>query len=309
MPFRTVFIIGCGRDGNILSNCAGWSARMQIFQVIMRFFLVVLISFSLFFPVRPLRASPAAGQADDSARLRSNILALDRVRANILHSLATNKAAKNVSFREERELLIFADYLQGRKRTYCRELEQRAGPAAVADLPCPVDEIPLPRVRAKTAKEEIAELDRQLDASLGEFDDMLLKEQERIASHQPRRREAGGQESPGGNGGYGGQQGKQGASSAAGAAGGRTSDNRPQSGQIPATGGQGRNSRPAASGAAAVSVHGHPRAGSNNSPGGDRLHADDDIVARQLREAAEKETDPELKEKLWQEYRKYKEIR
>ncbi|MGW8161384.1 MAG: hypothetical protein ACWGN1_03970, partial [Desulfobulbales bacterium] len=33
----------------------------------------------------------------------------------------------------------------------------------------------------------------------------------------------------------------------------------------------------------------------------------DDIVARQLREAAEKETDPELKEKLWEEYRKYKE--
>ena len=33
---------------------------------------------------------------------------------------------------------------------------------------------------------------------------------------------------------------------------------------------------------------------------------DDDIVARQLREAAEKETDPELKEKLWKEYRDYK---
>ena len=34
--------------------------------------------------------------------------------------------------------------------------------------------------------------------------------------------------------------------------------------------------------------------------------ADDDIVARQLREAAEKETDPDLKEKLWQEYEEYK---
>lgn len=32
----------------------------------------------------------------------------------------------------------------------------------------------------------------------------------------------------------------------------------------------------------------------------------DDIVARQIREAAENETDPELKEKLWVEYRKYK---
>jgi hypothetical protein len=34
--------------------------------------------------------------------------------------------------------------------------------------------------------------------------------------------------------------------------------------------------------------------------------SDDDIVARQLREAAMKETDPELRERLWEEYRKYK---
>jgi hypothetical protein len=33
---------------------------------------------------------------------------------------------------------------------------------------------------------------------------------------------------------------------------------------------------------------------------------DDDIISRQLREAAEKETDPELKAKLWTEYRRYK---
>ena len=33
---------------------------------------------------------------------------------------------------------------------------------------------------------------------------------------------------------------------------------------------------------------------------------DDDIIARQLRESAMKETDPELKEKLWKEYEDYK---
>jgi hypothetical protein len=37
-----------------------------------------------------------------------------------------------------------------------------------------------------------------------------------------------------------------------------------------------------------------------------RSYDDDDIVARQIREAAEKETDPELKEKLWREYEEYK---
>ena len=33
---------------------------------------------------------------------------------------------------------------------------------------------------------------------------------------------------------------------------------------------------------------------------------DDDVVARQLREAAMREADPEVREKLWNEYRKYK---
>ena len=49
-------------------------------------------------------------------------------------------------------------------------------------------------------------------------------------------------------------------------------------------------------------------AGAEGSAGdADRVRTqDDDIVARQLREAAEKETDPELKEKLWKEYRDYK---
>ena len=32
----------------------------------------------------------------------------------------------------------------------------------------------------------------------------------------------------------------------------------------------------------------------------------DDIIARQLREAAMSEDDPVLREKLWDEYRKYK---
>jgi hypothetical protein len=33
---------------------------------------------------------------------------------------------------------------------------------------------------------------------------------------------------------------------------------------------------------------------------------DDDVVARQLREAAMKEKDPAIREKLWEEYREYR---
>ena len=40
-------------------------------------------------------------------------------------------------------------------------------------------------------------------------------------------------------------------------------------------------------------------------PSGD----DDDVVARQLREAAMREPDPAIREKLWDEYRKYKGIK
>ncbi|HHB77369.1 MAG TPA: hypothetical protein ENK84_12665 [Desulfobulbus sp.] len=275
----------------------------------MRFLFLFLICFFLFSLVSPLRDIQAAGQGDDTIRLRSNILALDRVQRNIRHSLKTNKAGKHISRREEHELLIFVDYLKERNRTYCKQLAQLGGRSAVADLPCPVDEIPLPRAQAKTTAEKISEFDRQLDASLGEFDEMLLKEQERIAAHQPRQRESGGSASPGGAGGYNGRKGGQGKSSAAGSAGGRTSGQQQKPGQTPAAGGQGQNGRPAASGAAAAGSQGQAQSGSVSGPGGDRLHSDDDIVARQLREAAEKETDPELKEKLWQEYRKYKEGR
>ena len=50
------------------------------------------------------------------------------------------------------------------------------------------------------------------------------------------------------------------------------------------------------------------RTANSGAPGADQAPTgdDDDVVARQLREAAEKETDPVMKEKLWEEYKKYK---
>ncbi|MEA1947451.1 MAG: hypothetical protein U9N83_09145 [Thermodesulfobacteriota bacterium] len=46
--------------------------------------------------------------------------------------------------------------------------------------------------------------------------------------------------------------------------------------------------------------------GSRSHPRNRYDSKDDDIVARQLREAAEGETDPELRKKLWKEYEQYK---
>ena len=49
-----------------------------------------------------------------------------------------------------------------------------------------------------------------------------------------------------------------------------------------------------------------PRRGEEQIPDDIPDAKDDDIIARQLREAAMAEEDPVLKEKLWEEYRKYK---
>ncbi len=53
---------------------------------------------------------------------------------------------------------------------------------------------------------------------------------------------------------------------------------------------------------------GPPSGGSNRipPPPGTPDGSDDDIVARQLREAAQAEDDPELRARLWAEYRHYK---
>lgn len=271
----------------------------------MRLFLF-LICFSLAGIVVSLQDIQAEQRSTDSARLRSNILALDRVQKNIRQTIGSRKSVHALSRREERELLIFVDYLRERNRQYCGQLEKQAGPEAVADLPCPDERPGPPRVKVRTTGEELADLDRQLNASLGEFDEMLLKEQERIAAHQPRHRESGGSATSGGAGDFGGQQGEQRNGSDSGTQEARSGAGREQGRASGASGQRKNTGQAAATGATASGSQGQAQSGSVNGTGGDRLHTDDDIVARQLREAAEKETDPELKEKLWQEYRKYK---
>jgi len=140
---------------------------------------------------------------------------------------------------------------------------------------------------ARTDSERTAGLDSELNRSMEEFDGLLLEEQRRIAE------EAG---SAGGDGG-------------AAAAGGATSAGSTRHGGAGASGG----SPDAPSGEAGEEEGG--AAGAASSASGDQRPSvpddvgdgsDDDVIARQLREAAMSEQDPELREKLWQEYRDYK---
>ena len=106
---------------------------------------------------------------------------------------------------------------------------------------------------------------------------------------------AGGKEGSGQNGGQGNGNGNgQGQGQGNGGASGG------QAGQQGKGGGQGSGGGGVGGGGAGGG------SGPNTVPADIPDGSDDDIVARQLREAAMNETDPELREKLWQEYRNYK---
>lgn len=137
---------------------------------------------------------------------------------------------------------------------------------------------------AKTEAEKTGELDRQLNEKFAKFDDLMLNEREDVAR--------GDNEGGSGSGAYG-----NGGGDSDGIYDG--SDDGPlQTAMTDESGPQGtafgKSNRPGDS----VSTAPPPAdVGSGQ---------DDDIIARQLREAAQKEQDPELRAKLWDEYRKYK---
>lgn len=137
-----------------------------------------------------------------------------------------------------------------------------------------------------TASERRAALDARLNEGFAEFDGMILGERERV---QADADEAGsGVMSNGGAG--GGGEGDSGgplimASAPPGSTGG---------GVMPA----GNSSRQGDfSNATPPQTFEAP----DDIPNGNN----DDVVGRQLREAAMREPDPELREKLWDEYRAY----
>ena len=172
---------------------------------------------------------------------------------------------------------------------------------------------------------ETAQLDRQLNQSLSEFDEMLLKEMDRIQAQSERKMTSlaeeaaaaaerlrkrgidvgsseGEEQTSSGDGGASEGQNQSSESAAKGSAG--------QAGE---QGGNGREGRAeetetgmTGSEQAKTDTGGDAGGTKSNDRRGSYSEEDDDIVARQLREAAEKETDPELREKLWKEYEDYK---
>lgn len=158
---------------------------------------------------------------------------------------------------------------------------------------------PVIDIGAKTEDERLAALDQDLDAKLARFDELMRRAREEAEQDRAAMSTAGS-----GSGADG---------VAGGGRGGGFEDGRGARENAPP---QGRG----AGGQADTSTGlGHTPDMTGSTSGGDYKYAssgpiptdipdarDDDIVARQLREAATRETDPVLREKLWDEYRKYK---
>jgi hypothetical protein len=128
---------------------------------------------------------------------------------------------------------------------------------------------------ARTPDERRAALDKQLDDSIGAFDARLHKEQQRIAEERDARQATVG---------------ATGTATTEAPAPTRATGNE-RTGDLQSDKIAGVN--------AGATGNGEP---ADVVPDGN----DDDIIARRLRKAAEQETDPELKDKLWKEYVEYK---
>jgi hypothetical protein len=162
-----------------------------------------------------------------------------------------------------------------------------------------------------TPEEERDALDGRLQVALSEFDEMLLKQQQALEEKQ-RQDPLPSREDPAGQGGFGGSgeqatagggagqsAGEQGRGDRAGSPGGGSSGDTSTGGSRDGGGGDGGGR--STGGLEGDRSQADPRVPKDVGDG-----RDDDVVARQLREAAMEEEDPALREKLWDEYREYK---
>ncbi len=268
-----------------------------------------------FLPIGALAASDVELQAARQ-ELRLRIETERRMRRDF-ESLLGDSQMSATEISEFENYLARLGKMVDEQRRLVANLEGRGADSAIgssqaAALPSEFD-------RGQTDDEKIALLDAELSSSLSEFDEKLLREQKELAE-KSRSASAGesGDQSEDGDGASGkagegegekaagesgGEAGESGGESAAGSAGkDGESERQAESGEQGGTGGEGAEQVASAGGASGDGRH----TGNIPTPPDIPDGKDDDIVARQLREAAESEKDPELREKLWEEYRKYK---
>jgi hypothetical protein len=269
----------------------------------------------------PALAGTGLEAAREELRLRSET---ERRMREEFESLLANGVMSAAEIADFERYLVRLGMMVDEQRRMVAKLEGVREVRAANPTPLPSD-----FDRGQTDAEKIAMLDAELGGSLSEFDEKLLREQKEI-SEKSRAASTGDSGAEGAGAEGSGSEGSAGASGEAadgtdrqaeGGADGESTSNGAES----ATGGgkdgesgqqadsgeqggargettEGGDQVASAGGASEGGRHTGPTPTPPDIPDG----KDDDIVARQLREAAESEQDPELREKLWEEYRKYK---
>jgi len=177
--------------------------------------------------------------------------------------------------------------------------------ASVSNAPDDMNQLSNPTIPEQEPTDEVAALDRELDASLSEFDDLLLKELDKIQAKSAQKMHDLAEEAAA----AAKRLREKGVDAEAAAAETASETEAAQEEQTAAAAEKDAGPAPEGGGETERAAKEPSREGSQGTPRDSASHGspeDDDIVARQLREAAENETDPELKEKLWKEYEEYK---
>lgn len=205
------------------------------------------------------------------------------------------------------EVADFADWISQLSDQLFEDCQKLA---AISSAPLPAD-LPCSQLSARnpaaanidiaaeaTEAQKTKQLTDQLNGSLGEFDERLLREQDRIKAQTPQTETTASSKVGGASGGE--QANDSGSSLDNTGDGGEAIQQGKQDGEI-----DNEDTRTASNetGTPASSPSGTRGNVPEDIPDG----SDDDVIARQIREAAEKETDPELRAKLWDEYRRYRE--
>jgi hypothetical protein len=251
---------------------------------------------------RQRRAESEAEMAQRETTEAEAEAALERARAD---QVALENAERDFRVQREAgaldgsEASDYAVYIAGLRRKLaedCLELLER-GIEIPDDLDCDLvrtEQVAASREqsssRGRSSAEMTRELDEELRESLGEFDEAMIRGPIRVGDGR-------------GNGPAGRGYDPDGYEDTAGAAAGDAAASATETTSA---------AEQDSDNAATQNESEHAALGDRgkNAPSETKRDADtvddDDIVARQLREAAEKETDPALKEKLWEEYRRYK---
>jgi len=254
--------------------------------------------------VIPARVYGAENDADGKIRLDKEIEDLQATYAVWRSNDAEFREMRKQDQLSNIDIREFAVFVAGLKRQViegCEAVRKLGGDASLHGVDCvKLEDDPESKKggalkitkRELTQEEKKALLEQQMGKLISDFDGLLLQHQEKLKWEQGESQSNGSRDS--------GASDKSGAKETAGAG-------VPPDGDVGKPGlKDGPIQRAVEPGAGpGVEKQGEmPDFKKENVGDG----SDDDVVARQLREAAETETDPVLKKQLWEEYKKYKNV-